>query len=1056
MLEKYTLQYHKSNTFTLMNENKKYSAVVLFLLLVFIPSIGNAQTTFQTYRLQHHVQQWSQYTTTKGIIYTQLEADTLTRILVEHLPQLFKEVEDSMQTTFQKKLHIVVYRGEKERIQSNIGQLIEQINNGGTIKFTGNRIVLTYKGNTQQLLDDARYELTAHLLRNAIYGSELNTYLQNILKDEYPQWLIDGLTLSFSKQFSTDEDNQLKQFMFTEQTKTFEDLIAWNETIAGHGFCYYLERNFGKQSLHQLLQQFQNRKPLEKAISVTYKKPLWWLMKSCLAFYGERFEHDFSHQDTIQTRSILFNYAQIKHHIENNLVYLPEEHSILYLEASKEHYNLVFKDSNKATKKKILFHFKKEGHATPLLCISNTKPYHLALIHVQEGQLYLHEWQFKKNGDIGQPIERILKTLDGVTNICYSYNPNALFLTAHINGQQDVFEYQILKGKLEQITWDSYDEEALCMVNSPTQKGIYVITNNEQKKIKTNNYFTRKSDTLSLQFLSESLIEQLKKAGRVDESVWTMKLPYQACIQQLQTDDSGHVYILSNIHGSNNVYQVSKNDSSLIPLTNEQFGISFFTKQQEKLYNGIMLNKSIVISENEVSAKTMVYTKLQQELLFRNHYIDSLQKKSVEPKKQENTYSFFSPDSTDIKNYQNKKREEHTFFKDKLIPYQLFLTTEYITTQLDNTLLINQYQPYSMNQGQFRQPALGGMMKYSFADLFENHTLTLGFRIPSTAKGSDFYMQYNNYKGSLDYGITYLSHVEKFYFDPKPQWYKPLGYFVPPYIKQKTHYIELSATQPFSTKRALRINLAVRNDRQIYIATDTTSLHFKDTVSTWSMVKIEYQIDQTYQPIHFIRKGYRAKVFMEYQLPLKASPQGFLHLGLDVRDYQTIYKNIVWANKFTTAISGGGTSGILYTLGGQQNGLAPQTDTSATFLPSDKYSFIAQANNLRGYAQNIRYGNTYFLLNSEIRIPILNTFKNIHTSFNSLNHLQLVPFMDVGNAWKTPRLKHTSIPSWAMGYGIGIRTTLLTYFVRFDVAWQTVNQFEQKRPMLMFALGREY
>lgn len=63
-----------------------------------------------------------------------------------------------------------------------------------------------------------------------------------------------------------------------------------------------------------------------------------------------------------------------------------------------------------------------------------------------------------------------------------------------------------------------------------------------------------------------------------------------------------------------------------------------------------------------------------------------------------------------------------------------------MSAQLDNTLFVNQYQPYQYNQGQFHQAVLGGIAKYTYADIFEDHKTTLGFRMPSTGKGSDFFM----------------------------------------------------------------------------------------------------------------------------------------------------------------------------------------------------------------------------------------------------------------------------------------------------------------------------
>ena len=54
---------------------------------------------------------------------------------------------------------------------------------------------------------------------------------------------------------------------------------------------------------------------------------------------------------------------------------------------------------------------------------------------------------------------------------------------------------------------------------------------------------------------------------------------------------------------------------------------------------------------------------------------------------------------------------------------------------------------------------------------------------------------------------------------------------------------------------------------------------------------------------------------------------------------------------------------------------------------------------MRGFTQNIRNGNNFALINSEIRWPFVRYFAGHPLRSNFLNSLQIVGFGDIGTAW---------------------------------------------------------
>jgi outer membrane protein assembly factor BamA len=123
---------------------------------------------------------------------------------------------------------------------------------------------------------------------------------------------------------------------------------------------------------------------------------------------------------------------------------------------------------------------------------------------------------------------------------------------------------------------------------------------------------------------------------------------------------------------------------------------------------------------------------------------------------------------------------------------------------------------------------------------------------------------------------------------------------------------------------------------------------------------------------------------------------------------------------------------------------------------------------MRGFSQNIRNGNNFALINSEIRWPVIKYLANYPLSNSFLENFQIVGFFDIGTAWsgKTPwsgenAYDYTEITRGTIkvtldsdrdpivaGYGFGLRSQLLGYFVRLDWAWGIENN--QIRPRVFY------
>jgi hypothetical protein len=213
-----------------------------------------------------------------------------------------------------------------------------------------------------------------------------------------------------------------------------------------------------------------------------------------------------------------------------------------------------------------------------------------------------------------------------------------------------------------------------------------------------------------------------------------------------------------------------------------------------------------------------------------------------------------------------------------------------------------------------------------------------------------------------------------------------------------------------------------------------------------------------------------------YQLTGSAAGKGKFtyNTGVDVRHYETIFRNFIWASRFSADFSWGSRK-LLYYLGGTDNWLIPKINQKPQVNLNANYAFQTLANPLRGYRQNARNGNNVMLFNTELRLPVFATFIDRPINSSILRNFQLISFMDIGTAWNgrlsfkngnyteydnndgtvTVKIKEGFLGPFLGGYGFGARTTLAGYFLRIDAGWPAVGFFHGK-PIWYFGMGVDF
>ena len=504
------------------------------------------------------------------------------------------------------------------------------------------------------------------------------------------------------------------------------------------------------------------------------------------------------------------------------------------------------------------------------------------------------------------------------------------------------------------------------------------------------------------------------------------------------------------------------------PITEEEFFTTpFRTKKTEILRKKDSLN-------NIVIKKVTLDSLIANDIVYQDDTI------SVQPTPIDINNYLFEEERIKILNQEFKEKkiniqvvEREDKPEPRALIYQKAFYQNFLTSQVDFSFLSNMYQSFN-GSAVYYNPGMNLQLKVGTYDLFEDYKVTAGFRLPLDFSSYEYLISLENLKNRLNKQLVFhrQSYLTETSDDDELE------------IRNITHQIFGVIRYPFSQVTSVSLTVGGRSDKTIFLPLGSdpgTTLLKENEENLWGNAKVEYVFDNTRSLGINLPAGSRFKIFGEvYQ---KATPNydNLFVIGADFRNYMVIHRNLIWANRFATS-SSFGSAGLIYYLGGVDN----WTNLSSkypTFIPLSEiritsgknYAFQTVATNMRGFSQNIRNGSNFALINSEIRWPIIRYFANYPLSNAFLENLQAIGFVDIGTAWTglspwskkngydTDIVEGSSIEieidaqrdPIVAGYGFGVRSQLLGYFVRLDWAWGIENQHVQPR-MFYFSLSLDF
>jgi Tol biopolymer transport system component len=992
-------------------------------------------------RVQYNSFYWQSYEFQRSKVYFTKGGEDHAKFASKVAYEFQLELEKFLDFSVEEKIHLIVFNSQSKFRQSNIGLNNDITSNiGGTSNIDGEKIFLYFNGNHNDFINQIKRGIAEILVTKILYGTDWKQTVKNTTFINLPPWFKDGLIDYLSIDWNTRVDSQLKDLILSKKLKHFQSLSTDESVLYGHGLWRYIDEVFGRNMIPNLMYMMKVSKSVESGFIYVLGITSEMIQKDFTDHYKIQYLND--QKNTLSPNEKKIALKSKKDRFIRNLKVSPDGAKIAFVEHYLGQYKVKIFDIKE---KKIEVIVKGDHKLNRIPDISHPvidwhpKGNFLAIFEEKKGGVWLNLYDTKlkkKNYKEVMGFEKILSS-------SYNSKGNRMILSAVKDSYTDLFEYTVLGNSHKQLTDDIYDD--LEPKYFPNSDEIIFSSNRHNKALISNN-LDKDFDLFELN-TSNKKITSLTNSNNIDE-------------RQPQPLEKKNYHYVSDENGIFNHYQtiidstISHIDTIIhYRYTSSSQQLSNFNRNIIEIDFSRNLNQYVLLYRlnNEYEFylgdknKSVIFENTFSETFFKN--ISSKKTDFKTPNQND-----IEIDKIDIYNYkfedekkllskkivskkENERKSDVKFPRQKI--YNVNFTVGEFILQLNPTFNNQAYQRYSSSG--FKNAGFDGFTMIQAKDVFEDYKISGGFKGPVQLNNIGLIAIYENLKNRLDskFQISRQS-FEDLYSD---------NIIIKTIVNDFKHQFSF----PFSEVSSLRFTSNLRYDKVVTLSNSTTTLAVPNENFMLLGGLLEYVYDAT-RPIALnINNGFKFKTWVEGYNEFFKPQTDFFVFGLDLRNYQKIHRNIVFASRLAASTSIGSQK-LLYYLGGVDGYLWAQFDPTILPDPDINFQFQTIATPIRGFYQNARNGNSFVAISNELRVPLFSYFSKKPLSSDFLENFMLIGFGDIGSAWtgKTPYSTENSFNSSVINghnytinlksqkepiiysYGFGIRSRIFGYYIRLD------------------------
>ena len=1017
---------------------------------------NGSQISFGKSRVQHQNYNWQYMRAEQYDVYYYPTGKALAQYVYYKVPQVLTEIEEMLHYNSKRKLQLIVYNTQEDFRESNFAYDDDDFyNQGGVTNVYGTKIYIYFDGNRAHLdrmIRSGVMNVYAHwLVQGATVGSNMTyDYLMDV-----SNWYFSGLASFFGENWNSDVDAHVKDGILTQRYADFDDLSPRDATYAGHSFWKYIADTYGMEAIRKILYTTRATKSMSRGFTYATQVPYQTLLYNWYKYYCVMYYPDLERQ--MPKGNGIVNHPRAKREY-TDFHFAPDGKSYAYVTNEAGQVRVWLKTETDRKPKCILKRFQiiedNPDLTYPLLAWHPQEPI-LGMTFESKGHCYYYPYDVTNR----KWQKRFLVDVEKITSWCYSDDGKMMLFSSFKNGQSDLFLYSFLSRSYQNLTNDFYDDYAPIFVRN--QQQIVFSSNRPRDSIMLKDEMTEATPQPTYDLFLYSFAQNDPALLRVTDS--ELGNNYEA-----RRVDRDRVVFLGDESGYVNQY-IARFDSTISRIDTAIHYMSFATTHPLTDV-GVSVLKHDYDMENQQTA-TVTLMNGAQNIHVKDLDLD--QNPKLEPSffhqkillEKEREIAKNKPDTLPLDSLaQDSLSKKEEFYIPVGSGYRVQYSINKVITQADFSFLNTSYQQFEGGTSPiYLNTGFNALFMLGINDLFEDYRVTGGFRLGLNLNSYEFMLSYENLARRLDrqivvYRQSITSSINNYIY------------------KQRSNSLFYILKFPFNKIHSLRLTLNGRYESNVIGALSDNTLQMPEERHLWAGVKLEYIFDSSKELYTNLWRGTKMKIFAEYNQRAERETQNLLVVGLDARHSFKLYKNMTFAVRLA-ASANTGSARLVYYMGGVDNWINAKFNSDIWVDQSKNYAYQTLATNMRGFKQNIRNGTSFVLLSGELRVPVVQLIMGHKVSFNFLNSIQLNLFGDFGTAWTglTPYSEEnclytryiTSGPISVMvkrqvdpfvgGFGLGLRCSLLSYFLRFDYAWGVEDfKIANKKGMFLFSIGTDF
>jgi Tol biopolymer transport system component len=1101
--------------------------IIAALALIFVACLElQAQYTQETFgknRLQYRQFNWQYLSGDNFDVYYYDARKAVAQNALEFLETEFDRITDLIGYPPYFKTKVFLYNSFADLRQSNVGLNRAVFTVNGETEFIKPYVEIANVGTVQEFKEELLFKISELMVNEMMFGGSLKDIFQSSILMNLPDWFVDGAALYVAKGWSQEMDDYIRQLMCTRKAKKITKLSGKEAALAGQSVWNFIAEKYGKSSVGNILNYTRITRNEEKSVQITLNVTFRQLMSEWHKFYSEM-ETKVSQSYVEQGDSLRFTHYSNKTTVYSMIKLSPDGQYLAYAENDRGRYIVKVRSLNSGREKTIIAGGSKVigqrvDYRHPLINWADSHT--LGVIGIKKGEYVF--WLYDL--DTKSKLPRELDRFSNIRSMNFSGNGRMVILSADIEGKNDLFLLSSRRDRVRRLTNDLYDDLDPSFI--PGTNRIVFSSN-------------RTSDTLSIA-KSPEFAQMSEHYNLFVYDLDTTKTILKRITNTVSKDveplalDNDNFYYLSDQRGIVNLFKYNRSTGIYSQVTNfpssiAEYDLNFSSntfafvmakglKQNIFVHRNFDVNKQIftpATRRKELQQARVIREKRKQEenknmsikdLLNARLKEGQAQNDSLTTKKQIVTDSVtqqkpetIKTDSVDTDNYEfedTKKTEDvvstdNYKFEDEAVkknqPSESFLNLYMKAREKSRILGPFPYESKfsadnlvtSLIIDPMRGP--GVLLETQMNDMLENYRFNGGIMTTFDFKQGDVFAEFQFLPQFIDFSVRFDRKAIR--WDPFPGNYT---------YKYSYHKLEFGASFPFTDRLRITVKpfASIANSFGLGIQNTPAPPSAMPTNNYYTGVKSEIVYDNSVNTGMNLMEGTRGKIsFSQYQ-GLNKKENNFTRASIDIRHYQQLYREIVFAVRgFAGTFFGpapkkfllGGMDNWLFnktyydgvTSEGEQNPIAP-TDPEGRLLENQDILFVEYTTNLRGFNYSTLFGNSVVMFNAELRVPLVQALSNGPVTSNFFRNLQFTAFYDIGTSWsgEPPFTSQTSVSynvikngpfeariknylnPWLYSYGLGVRTVVFSYYLKFDLAWPVEN-YQVGKPRGFITLGFDF